>query len=762
MPTQLIITEKPKVAEKMAYALSEKGAPSRKNLHGVSYFELSRGKKDIIVSPAVGHVYSLKPRGKGTGYPVFDIEWVPASEVGEGAEYTKKYLSTITSLCRHADEVVNACDYDIEGSLIGGNIIRFGCKGKDGKRMLFSTLTKEDLVAAYESLSALDTPQINAGEARHMLDWYWGINASRALMQAIRSAGAFRIMSIGRVQGPALSILAHREKEISAFVSTPYWEISAQIKGAEFKHTKDRFLDEKEANTAYADAKSASGAVVRKVAKTKYKQSPPTPFDLTTLQIEAYSVFGIEPSRTLVIAQSLYEAALISYPRTSSQKLPAKLGLKKIISELSKNPAYAKLAGELLAANRIVPREGDKEDAAHPSVHPTGMIATGLRAEEQKLYDLIAKRFLSCFAPEALLERVRVDADVSRQPFFANGSSTVDEGWFAFYRPYVKFEEQVLPGFAEGERCNVERVDLEKKMTQPPKRYTSASLIKKLESENLGTKATRAEIIETLRKRGYVSGKSFEVSALGMAVFETLHKNVSEILSEQLTRQFEEEMDGIQSGAFSEEKVLEEGRGALLKILEHFKKNELALGKELSGALKETRREQSVLGPCRLCSQEGREGGQLVIRKSRFGFFVGCAKYPECKAVFPLPKNALIEPLGTVCEKCGTPQVKVIRKERRPFSMCVDPNCPTKADWGKKWEEKSTSAEKQGEAATPTTNVPAAKPQTDVPRKAAEGAKPQADAPKGAFAAAREKKLPSIDEVVKKVSRPKKPKVGLK
>ncbi len=673
MPTKLIISEKPQVAQKIAAALSD-GKAARKTAFGVAYFEFSRNNEKILVSPAVGHVYTLRAKQKGGGYPVFDIEWAPSSEVDDKADYTKKYLDSIKAACKQADEVVNACDYDIEGSLIGGNIIRFACKGKAAKRMHFSTLTKEDLEAAYDSLEPLDTPQIDAGDARHVMDWYWGINSSRALMQAIRSAGTFRIMSVGRVQGPALAILASREKEISAFASQPYWELSALLKGVKFAHEEERFFDELKARAALADAQSTKEALVVKVDKQKFKQNPPVPFDLTSLQIEAHGVLGIDPSRTLQIAQTLYENAFISYPRTSSQKLSAKLGLEKIINSLAKNPAYEKLAKQLISEKRFTPNEGKKEDAAHPAIHPTGQIPRGLKVDEQKLYDLIARRFLSCFAKEALRERMKVSASVSKQNFSATGSTTIEEGWFEFYKPYLRLEEEALPQFSEGEKCKVEKLDFEQKQTQPPKRYTAASLIKKLESENLGTKATRAEIIETLKRRGYMDGKSFSVTPLGMAVFEALHKNVPDVLSEELTRKFEEEMDAIQAKECSKEKVISEGRETLLHILEKFKAKEKDIGAALAGALQETRKEQSTIGSCQTCKAEGRDG-MLVIKKSKFGQLIGCTKYPDCKVLYPLPKNALVQPEGALCEKCGTPKIKLIRKGARPAVVCPNPSC---------------------------------------------------------------------------------------
>jgi DNA topoisomerase-1 len=276
-----------------------------------------------------------------------------------------------------------------------------------------------------------------------------------------------------------------------------------------------------------------------------------------------------------------------------------------------------------------------------------------------------------------------VGAKIGEAGFSAGGSRTIERGWFEFYGKYVDLEEEVLPKFSQGERVPVDRHRLERKMTKPPKRYTEASLVKKLEDEDLGTKATRSEIVETLFRRGYVTGKSIEVTALGLSVYEALSHHVDEILSEQLTRDFEKEMEDIQSGKATKEKVIGEGRVALTKILEKFRSKEESIGKELVEALRQTQKEESTLGPCAVCAKEGRSG-QLQIRKSRFGLFVGCGAYPLCNNTYPLPKNALIKNAQKTCPECGTPVVDVIRKAKRPFSMCIDPSCKTKESWGNK------------------------------------------------------------------------------
>jgi len=408
MAVQLIITEKPRVAEKLAAALSAGKASAKRSKPGVSYYEFKSGPSTVLVAPAVGHVYTLAQKEKKSGDPVFDIEWVESASADEKADYTKKYLSTIKELAKKADVLVNACDWDVEGSLIGGNILRFAGKGKPAKRMLFSTLTAEDLQAAYENISPLDTPQIDAGEARHVLDWYWGINCSRALMQAIRSAGIFKILSVGRVQGPTLKILAKRELEIAEFKSEPFWQLFAFLKKAKFTHEKDRFFSEAEADAAYADAKSAKEAVVESAEKKKHDLLPPVPFDLTSLQVEAYRLFKYAPTQTLAIAQDLYEEALISYPRTSSQKLSAKLGLEKIISKLANQEQYLAFCRQLQQQKRFVPREGLKEDKAHPAIHPTGLAPGKLSAQQQKVYDLVVRRFLAVFGQPAKRESNKI------------------------------------------------------------------------------------------------------------------------------------------------------------------------------------------------------------------------------------------------------------------------------------------------------------------------------------------------------------------
>jgi len=680
---ELIVAEKPRVAEKIAYAIGEN--VQKKAYNGVAYYEATHKGNEIVIAPAVGHVYTLVESEKSRTYPVFNIEWVPSYTASKEAAYTKPYVELIQKLGKRADTFVSACDYDIEGSTIAYNVFRFATTIREGRRMKFSALTKEDIYDAYENRTDFDYNNANAGETRHVLDWYYGINLSRALMGALHAAHRYRVLSIGRVQGPALSLLAQLEKDIRAFVPTPYWELTVSIKDTEFTHTRGRFLDEAESDRALANT-DRKGIV--KEVDMKVQEVPPQPnFDLTSLQVEAYRLFGFSPSRTLELSQALYEASLITYPRTSSQQLPQSIKTLPIISALASDHDYAALAKKLIENRWNTPVQGKKTDPAHPAIHPTGQKST-VEGNDRKLYDLIVRRFLASFAPAAKRERVRVEVD-AKEPYSVSGSRLTDRGWTEFYGEYYTPEDVELPKFTVGETVGVGSKKKAKKETKPPKRYTQASIVSELEKRHLGTKATRSVIVDTLFKRGYAEGaKSIDVSDFGITVCDVLNKYAPEILDEKLTERMEEEMEAIQDGKLEKDKVLAESKEILVGLLKRWKANEAKIGADLVAALELTQQQQSQLGQCDKC------GNQLrIIRMKDKRQFVGCSGYPDCRNTYPLPPGSLVQPAGKQCPACGKPMINV-KKGRTRYTMCIDPNCPSKAEWKKKKEAPGTDAGK--------------------------------------------------------------------
>ncbi|MBI4163557.1 MAG: DNA topoisomerase I [Candidatus Aenigmarchaeota archaeon] len=685
MSYTLIISEKPSAAKKIAQALSDDKLQEI-DKYGVNCYRFKRDGKEIVVVPAVGHLFVLTEKKSGIEwtYPVFDVEWKPIFEVNKNNTWSEKYFKNIQALAKDADQFISATDYDTEGSVIAANILKFICKKSDGKRMKFSTLTKEDLVAAYEEASDhLDFPQVEAGLARHHLDFFWGINISRALTLALKSTGGYETLSTGRVQGPTLELMENREEEIESFKPETFWQIKLTVlkdkQSITALHKSDKFWKKDEAEKVFITCKGKP-AVVESVTKKQTKQSPPFPFDLTTLQREAYTNFGFSPKQTLDLAQALYEQALISYPRTSSQKLSEKLGFKSIITKLAKNRNFTHLC-EIVLKGKLKPNEGPKTDPAHPAIYPTGDKPENLTTQQLKLYDIIVKRFLACFGEPAIRETVSLVIDVNKEIFLASGSRTVEANWIDLYKPYAKFKEQVLPEIKQGEKLAIKELKMLEDQTKPPERYTQASILKKMESMNLGTKGTRAQILQTLYDRNYIKEKSIIVTNLGKSIIHALKKYSPEIISIQLTEKFEKDMEEIQEGKKQKEVIIKEAKDTLGKTLLDFRKNEKSIGQELIKGVRYMMEEASTVGTCQC-------GGSLVIRTSKAKKrFIGCTGYPKCTQTFSLPHQGTLKMLTETCKKCGLKIVSVKTFKKRPWKLCVRDGFVNKIVGSKKEEE---------------------------------------------------------------------------
>ncbi len=664
---EVIICEKPKSAEKIAKAISSK-ASKMKYGKQLTYWEINENDKTVTVLTAVGHLYSLTPKNpKERVY--FDLKWVPAYETQKGLNYIKEYVYAIKKFAPNADKYIHACDYDIEGTLIGFNALKYAC-GNDSipktTRMKFSTLTKKDILAAYENQIELDIHQVDSGIARHILDYYFGVNISKALTGAVRKAKyKYLQLSAGRVQTPTLTILVNREKEIEKFVPEPYWMIKALLENKSEKedsvadHVEGKIFDRERAEKIFKDSQGAD-AIVDKAKISETIRKPPIPFNLGGLQSEAHTVFGFSPKKTQTIAQNLYTEGYTSYPRTSSQKLPESLEYDKIFKQLSADPTFKKHIGGL--TQKTKPNEGKKTDAAHPAIHPTGTIPKKLDKDQTRIYELIVYRFISVFAENSKLETLRVDLNIDKEKFFFKRKRISYMGWLKHY-PFRKLEEDVFPPLKKGDKLLVNDILSEEKETKPPARYNEASLIKELEKRELGTKATRADIIAKLYDRKYISGKKIEVNQLGINIIDNLREYCKNLTSEKLTRQFENELEGIMADKLTKDKVIEDAKKEVLTILEDIDKNTIKIGEGLYNAYQESR----IVGKC-AC------GGNLVVRFSpkTKSSFVGCSNYPDCNTIYSLPYGA--EVLKGKCEKCGLPMISFGRGKSRQRA-CLDPKC---------------------------------------------------------------------------------------
>jgi DNA topoisomerase-1 len=524
---------------------------------------------------------------------------------------------------------------------------------------------------------------IEAGKTRHEVDWLFGINLSRALTNAAKNwSGRYATLSTGRVQGPVLKFLVAREKAIGSFVPAPFWQVKAQVgidgQILEAEYDKEAIETRKEAEAIVSDCEGKNARIER-IDVRRFHQPPPLPFDLGSLQAESYRLFRHSPKQTSSIAQRLYLDALISYPRTSSQKLPPAIDYNAILKNLCRIDEHKKLATELLAEHELRPNEGKKEDPAHPAIYPTGNLPDrSLTGPERNVWSLVIRRFMVVFAQPATRETVKVNIDVNGHTFRLGATRTLDEGWIRFYKPYARFEEAELPPVEEGQTFNLPKVFIEDHFTKPPARYNAGSLLRRMEKSEIGTKATRADIIQTLYSRRYVRDERMRVTDLGFEVVEVLRRHCPRMISVKMTRDLEARMDRIREDKEKRENVLADTIRTLEPVLQELREREKTIGEQLSGAVRQAALEDRTVGPCPAC----KTGKLMVIHSRKTGKrFVGCSNYFEkmCKASFPLPQTGLVKPLGRSCSACGWPTIQV-RTRGRPWILCFNPDCPSKEE----------------------------------------------------------------------------------
>ena len=600
------------------------------------------------------------------------LVWAPV--VKKPAE--KEIIRTLKNLAKKADEVIIATDFDREGELIGSDAVSMVRQVNEDVpvvRARYSSFTKPELEHAFarENLVAVDDDLAAAGESRQFIDLIWGAVLTRYLTMA-KFGGLGNVRSAGRVQTPTLALVARREKERQAFVPEDYWVVrgtAATQKGEEFKvaHATTRFKDEATATSAYQDAKAAGKARVTDVVKKTRKGTIQTPFNTTSLQTAA-AAEGLTPARTMRIAESLYMSGLISYPRVDNTVYPETLDLSEVVTMLKGVPQYSNYCDELLAAQPLKATRGKQETTDHPPIYPTGVgDPDKLRPEEWKLYNLIARRFLATLSEQPVIEGTKVTLDAGGQTFTASGDVLVKPGYRAIY-PYGSKKDEQLPALSVGQEVDLTSLDLEAKQTEPPARYSQGKLVQEMERLGLGTKSTRASIIERLYEVKYLKNDPIEPSQLGMAIIDALECYAAHITTPEMTSELEGDMTKVAEGKASQGAVVDHSRELLASLLEGLIEHKEDLGEAISDAVQA----DAKIGVCPKC------GHDLLVKQSAKtrSSFIGCSAWPECEVTYPLPQGK-IQTVEELCPVCGCPQIKVQPFRSKPYVVCVDPACPT-------------------------------------------------------------------------------------
>ena len=605
MSKSLIIAEKPSVASDLARAL---GKFKREK----DFFE----NDQYVISSAVGHLVEMVPpegaevkRGKWNleNLPVlpnhFDL--VPI-------EKNKGRLQVLKRLLKRPDvaEIINACDAGREGELIFRNTLRWADVKKPTRRLWLQSMTPEAIRAGFENLRSEKEmqPLADAATSRAESDWLVGINATRALTSFNSRTGGFQKTAAGRVQTPTLAILAGREEKIRSFKSRSYFEVFAEF-GVQAGSYRGRWFDEKFKKDGDEDARAEriwsserATEIERNCAgkigeiteeKKPTTQISPLLYDLTTLQREMNSRFGLSARRTLQLAQALYEKhKVLTYPRTDSRYLPEdNLGqVRKVMSNFD-DPSLATHAQKALHNEWVKPTKrvfNNAKVSDHHAIIPTGTSPVHLDEFERKIFDMVARRTIAVFYPPAQFEVTTRITHVEGDPFRTDGKIIVDPSWLAVYgKEAAADDEQAIVSISPNESAKVLAIEIKENETKPPARFNEATLLSAMEGagklvddeelraamseRGLGTPATRAQIIEGLIFDGYVDrkGKELVATAKGLSLITLLRNLHTDVLSKpELTGEWEFRLKQMAHGKLDRQHFMEDIRGLTREIVE--------------------------------------------------------------------------------------------------------------------------------------------------------------------------------------------------
>ena len=688
---RLIISEKANAAKKIAQFLAE--GPVKEGKHrSVPHHTFEWGDEECVSVGLKGHVLNPEYPEEYSNWQKVEPSNLIDAEIQKSVS-EKGVAEAVRSLSKKADRVVIATDFDREGELIGVEALSLAFEANPRlvdhvERARFSALTKGEVTRAFDELVEVSRDLAAAGEARQDIDLIWGATLTRWVSRATKRYGS-AFLSVGRVQSPTLVLIAERERERRAFVPEPYWEIEANLKNGEAftaRHAHGRFREEDAARTAYE--KLTEIATITEVKEKSATRPAPIPFN-TTGFLAAAAGIGISPSRAARLAEDLYTDGYISYPRTDNTVYPSSVDLREVLGQLRRAEEVGPYVEKLLERGKLSPTRGKKETTDHPPIYPTGRASKGaLRDDQWKIYQLVVRRFLATLSAPAKTLRTTVRLESGGEPLISGGTVVTQEGWLAVY-PYGRRPDEEMPSLSEGQEVKVEAKDLLAKETQPPGRYGQGRLIRLMEDLGLGTKATRPSIIQNLYDRGYVHDDPLVPTETGIAVAQALKDFASEIATHEMTAELERSMDEISEGKTSKDVVVDESRDVLRRVYEHLENSEDEFADIVWGGI----REDSVLGPCKKC------GRNLTIRRARKSGkrFAGCEGYPECDQTYSLPPRGEIIPLGTLCEACGSPEIKVVGG-RRPWITCIDMSCSKQQERRKAAAEaKAARTEADGE-----------------------------------------------------------------
>ena len=603
--------------------------------------------KEYIVTSSKGHIRDLATSGKGGLGLDIEHDYAPCYTISKDKKDVVKQLK---NYIKKADKVYLATDPDREGEAISWHLAQvLNIDMDEENRIVFNEITKNAVIHALENPRKIDQDLVKSQETRRVLDRIIGFKLSKLLQRKIKSKSA------GRVQSVALRLICEREDEIEAFIPEEYWKIKALFEKDDLnfeaeltkKGTKKlKISNEEEALRIYNDLDK--DYFVESLKKSVKKKNSKAPFITSTLQQEASTKLNFKANRTMRIAQKLYEGVdlgnetvgLITYMRTDSIRLAPEF-INDAMSFIEET--YGK---EYRGHVKISKKTENVQDA-HEAIRPTSIhrtpesVKSYLTAEQYKLYSMIYARALASLMASAKVDSTSIVLDNHNYKFNASGSVIVFDGYLKVYGDYEKNNDTYLPSLKEADSLEALEVVKEQKFTQPPARYTEAKLIKELEELGIGRPSTYATIIDTIVQRDYVEmvSKAFKPTDSGRLTNSKLLEFFDSIINVEYTANMESELDEIANGDDTYLNAITSFEDKFEPLLANADKNMEKIEARKTGE------------KCPEC------GGDLVVRKGRFGEFIACSNYPTCKYIKKDSNDRIGQPTGEMCPKCGSPMI---------------------------------------------------------------------------------------------------------
>ena len=636
------------------------------------------GKSHYTVKASVGHVRDLPKSQLGVDIENnFEPKYINIRGKGDLIKELKKEA-------KKAKKVYLATDPDREGEAISWHLSYIlNIDEKEECRIEFNEITKDAIKKAIKNPRSIDRNLVDAQQARRVLDRLLGYQISPILWQKVRKG-----LSAGRVQSVTTKLVCEREEEINSFIPKEYWTIDLIVKNKDGEEFTLKFYGEDGKKIELENEKQVkeileiiknNDLVVNKIESKSRRKSAPKPFTTSVLQQDAANRLNFTTKKTMMVAQELYEGidikgegtvGLISYIRTDSKRISEEA------KEKAKNYIVESI-GENYYKNQTKENKSKKDDKkvqdAHEAIRPTSVertpdsIKDSLSKDQYKLYNLIWRRFVASQMEDSVFDVLNVECKISNLVFKATGSKLKFDGYTKIYN-FTEREDKILPSLSEGENLKIEKEDPAQHFTSPPPRYTEASLVKTLEELGIGRPSTYAPTITTILNRGYVEkdGTSLLPTELGIIVTKILDENFQKFMDVDFTANMESQLDEIEEGNAEWKKVVEEFYSPLKEAIR------IAMEK-----IEKVNMDEETDEICEIC------GANMVIKYGRFGKFMACKNYPECKNTRPI-----VNKIGVKCPKCKDGDV-IMRKSKKNkvFYGCSNyPECDFVA-WNKPVEE---------------------------------------------------------------------------